>query len=74
MKKLCVVLLVCMMAVAAQAVILDDFEDGDISDWTSTVILDANGGGSNTAAWQVPGGVLQLNTRLHDSKAGQASF
>lgn len=66
MKRLCVLMLVCAMALVAQATVIDDFDDGDISDWTSTVILDANGGGSNTASWQVPGGVLQLNTSAYD--------
>lgn len=66
MKKVLLLMLAGMFAVAAQAAIIDDFDDGDISDWTSTVMLDANGGGSNTAAWQVPGGVLQLNTTAYD--------
>jgi hypothetical protein len=67
MKKVCVLLmLVSMMGLTAQAVLVDDFDDGDISDWTSTVILDAGGTGSNTASWQVPGGVLELNTTAYD--------
>lgn len=65
MKKLSVMALVCVMAVAAQAVLIDDFS-GDLSNWTSTVILDAGGTGSNTAAWQISGGVLQLNTTAYD--------
>ncbi len=65
MKKCLTVLLICMISVSAQAVIIDDFSGG-LSTWTSTVILDANGGGSNSAAWQVSGGVLQLNTTTYD--------
>ncbi len=65
MKKVCVLVLAGMMTVAAQAVLLDDFS-GDLSAYTSTVILDANGGGSNTAAWQISGGALQLNTTAYD--------
>jgi len=66
MKKLSVLMLVCVMAVAAQAVLIDDFEDGTLTEYTSTVILDANGGNSNTAAWQISGGDLQLNTSAYD--------
>lgn len=65
MKKVCALMLVCMMGVAAQAVLIDSF-DGDLSAYTSTVILDANGGASNTAAWQISGGTLQLNTTAYD--------
>ena len=56
MKKVCVLMLVSAMAVAAHAVIIDDFS-GDLSNYTSTVILDANGGASNTAAWQISGAI-----------------
>ncbi len=66
MEKMRILFLVCLMAVAAQAAIIDDFQDGDVSDYTNTVILDVNGGGSNTAAWQASGGVLQLNTTAFD--------
>lgn len=65
MKKVCVFLLAAMMSVAAQAVLIDDFS-GDLSAWQSTVILDANGGGSNTATWQIADGTLQLNTTAYD--------
>ena len=67
MKKMLVLLTICLMGVAAQAAVglIDDFS-GDLSGWTSTVILDANGGGSNTAAWQISGGVLELNTTAYD--------
>ncbi len=66
MKKLSVLMLVCVMAVAAQAVIIDDFEDGTLTEYTSTVILDAGGTGSNTAAWQITAGALELNTSVYD--------
>ena len=65
MKKLCAVLLVCLMGAVAQAVLIDDFS-GDLSNYTSTVILDANGGSANTAAWQISDGTLQLNTTAYD--------
>jgi hypothetical protein len=65
MKKIAVMLAVCVMAAGAQAVIVEDFS-GDLSEWTSTVILDNNGGASNIAAWQISGGALQLNTTAFD--------
>lgn len=65
MKKLSLLVLVCLMGVAAQAVLVDDFS-GDLSGWTSTVILDNNGGAANTAAWQISDGTLQLNTTAYD--------
>ena len=61
MKRLSLLAVVCVMSVATQAAIIDDFE-GDLSNWTSTVILDANGGGSNAASWQIVDGKLQLHT------------
>ncbi|GHC48745.1 hypothetical protein [Roseibacillus persicicus] len=47
------------------ALVADDFSSG-LGNWTSTVILDANGGGSNTAAFQVNSGQLELNTTVFD--------
>lgn len=51
---------------SASATLIDDFSDTDISEYTSTVILDANGGGSNTAVWQSPSGSLELDTSVYD--------
>jgi hypothetical protein len=51
---------------AASAALIDDYADTDLSQYTSTVILDANGGGSNTAAWQSPSGTLELVTSAFD--------
>lgn len=66
MKKLGALVLVIAFAAAAQAeLFLDDFS-GDLSAYTSTVILDANGGSQNTASWQIGGGALQLNTTAYD--------
>jgi hypothetical protein len=45
--------------------LVDDFS-GDLSAYTSTVILDANGGGSNTSAWQISDGQLQLATTSYN--------
>lgn len=65
MKRISLLVMLCVVGAAAQAVIIDDFS-GDLSAWTSTVILDANGGASNVAAWQITGGQLQLNTTAYD--------
>ena len=46
--------------------LIDDFEDTDLSDYNSTVILDAGGTGSNTYAWQSPAGSLELDTSVYD--------
>ena len=50
---------------ATAATLLDDFS-GDLSNYTSYVILDANGGNSNTAAWQITGEALELATTAYD--------
>lgn len=65
MKKLSIVLMASSLVVAAQAQLIDDFS-GDLSAYTSTVILDANGGGANTSAWQITGQTLELNTTAYD--------
>lgn len=54
-----------MLAAAAQATLIDDYS-GDLSAYTNTVILDDNGGGSNTAAWQITDGKLVYNTSSYD--------
>jgi hypothetical protein len=72
MKSVLVAMLVGMLAVAAQATLIDDFS-GDLSAYTNTVILDASGTGSNTAAWQISGGKLEYNTTTYDG-IEQAAF
>lgn len=68
MKKFCILLLLGMIG-AAQAVLVDDFS-GDLSGWTSTVILDnQNPGTQNTASWQITDGKLQLNTTWRDGSS-----
>ncbi len=62
----------CALALAifcggqASAGLIDDFSDGSLAEYTSTVILDANGGASNVAAWQSPSGTLELSTTTYD--------
>ena len=41
--------------------LIDDFTD-DLSAYTSTVVLDANGGGSNNSLWQISNASLELRT------------
>lgn len=65
MKKLSTAIAVCSIGMAAQAQLIDDFT-GDLSAYTSTVILDANGGAANTAAWQITSATLELNTSAYD--------
>lgn len=66
MKKLLIGVAVLGLAVASQAVLIDDFNDTDLSDYTATVILDANGGGANTFAVQSPTGKLEIVTSSYD--------
>ncbi len=54
-----------VQAAFASPLLLDDFS-GDLSAYTSTRILDANGGAHNTATWEISGGALQLNTSSYD--------
>jgi len=63
--------LVMSLALGGSAVVagpiglIDDFS-GDLSAYTSTRILDANGGGSNTYAWQISGETLEIATTSYD--------
>ncbi|MAT73336.1 MAG: hypothetical protein CMJ58_27950 [Planctomycetaceae bacterium] len=50
----------------ATAALIDDFSDTDVSEYTVTAILDANGGGANTAVLGSPSGALQLDTTAYD--------
>jgi hypothetical protein len=65
MKKVCVLMLVGLIGVAAQAVLIDNFS-GDLSAYTNTVILDDNKGASNVSSWQIADGVLQISTTVYD--------
>lgn len=67
MKKLSILLVVCLLSWAAQATLIDDFSSSaTLTNYTHTVILDAGGTGSNVTAFQVSGGVLQQNTTTYD--------
>lgn len=65
MKTIILSLSLFVLGATAQAIVIDDFS-GNLSAWTSTMILDANGGGTNTAVWQIADGVLQLNTTAYN--------
>jgi hypothetical protein len=71
-KKIYVLMLTWLLIAAVQAAVIDDFSN-NLSAYTNTVILDANGGGSNTATWQITGGALEYNTTSYDG-IEQAAF
>jgi hypothetical protein len=52
-------------AVAGPVGLIDDFS-GDLSAYTNTKILDANGGGSNTYTWQITNQTLEIATSVFD--------
>lgn len=66
MKKLVMGAMALSLAASSQAVLIDDFSDTGVSEYTATVILDANGGGANTFAVQSPSGTLEVNTSTYD--------
>lgn len=66
MKKMLFPIFVAVLATTVHATLVDGFS-GDLSAYGSTVILDANSGNSNTAAWQITGGKLEYNTTSYDS-------
>ena len=72
MKRLFVFLVcLCVIGFSAQAYVVEKFS-GDLSQWTSTVILDnSNPAVQNTAAWQIVNGALQLNTTVVDGTSVQ---
>jgi hypothetical protein len=71
MKKMLAVLTICLLGVAAQAVILDDFSSGDLSAYTKTVILDQNAGFE--VSFTSTGGALQV-TKSSNTSAEQVLF
>ena len=66
MKKFLLSMLVMAMAgVSANATVIDDYS-GTLDGYTATVILDANGGSSNTASWAIVDGALTYTTSAYD--------
>ena len=70
MKRVLVLMLVGMLAAAAQATLIDDFS-GDLSAYTNTVILN-NSGGATVSTWQISGGKLELVTSAYGNVDQQA--
>jgi hypothetical protein len=70
MKKLIVFsVCLCVISLSAQAYVVEKFS-GDLSQWTSTVILDnSNPSVHNTASWQINNGALQLVTTFVDGSS-----
>jgi len=50
---------------STDVVVLDDFS-GDLSNFTSNVILDVNDGASNSTSFAINGGALEVNTTTYD--------
>lgn len=65
-NKWYVMLAMLLAAAAAQSAVLLDNFSGDLSKWTSTTILDNNGGARNTKVWEISDGKLQLRTTAFD--------
>lgn len=65
MKRISLILSVCLMGVMAQAQLIDGFS-GDLSAYTATRILKASGSGNNVYTWEIGGGSLQINTSTYD--------
>ncbi|MBN2063172.1 MAG: PEP-CTERM sorting domain-containing protein [Sedimentisphaerales bacterium] len=59
-------LLVLLAAAATQAAVIDDFSDGDLSDYTNTVILNNGTAALNASVWQVNNGSLEIVTSVYD--------
>ncbi|MBB5351700.1 hypothetical protein HNR46_001939 [Haloferula luteola] len=65
MKKTIILALLSCGALSASGAVIETLS-GDLSDYTSTVILDANGGSQNTASWSLTGDSLALTTSTYD--------
>lgn len=62
MKKISLVLAVCLAGTIAQAQLIDDFS-GNLSAYTATRILKATpAAANNTYAWEISNGALRINT------------
>lgn len=69
MKRVIVLMLVGMLAVSAQAVVIDDFEDGNMDEYVTTVVLETESGAYNTT-YSATGGVLSSNLSAFGSGEG----
>ena len=63
MKKLYLLILICLIVPAAQAALIDDFEDGDVSDYIKVVMLDTgNTAVHNVSVLEAVNGKVQVST------------
>jgi hypothetical protein len=68
MKRGLVLMLAGMFSVAAQATLIDDFEDGDVSDYTTVVMYDHDHDGVlNISVLEAVGGQWQVTTTVYDN-------
>ena len=68
MKSVLVLMLAGMFSAAAQATIIDNFDDGDVSDYTTVVMYDHDHDGVlNTAALEAVGGQWRVTTTVYDN-------
>jgi len=74
MKKVLVFMLVGILAAAVQATIIDNFDDGDVSDFIPVVMLDnSNNAVHNVAALESVNGKVQVTTTTY-SAIEQAAY
>ncbi len=66
MKKLYLFILICLIVPAAQATVIDDFEDGDVSDYIKVVMLDTgNTAVHNVSVLEAVDGKVQVSTNTY---------
>ena len=65
MKKISTFLIVCLIGTVAQAVIIDDFDDGSMSEYVQTVVLETGGGAYDTV-FENPSGAVQATMANYD--------
>jgi hypothetical protein len=71
MKKLYVLIMICSILAVSQAVMVDDFSDTDLSEYTLSVVLEQSG--TNAVSFASPSGTLQVS-KAADSGAEQVVF
>jgi len=71
MKKISIVIMACSMGVAAQAQLIDNFSDTDLSQYTKSVVLEQSA--LNAVSFASPLGALQVS-KAADSGAEQVLF
>lgn len=64
MKKSVIWVFLCVMGVAAQAVLIDDFEDTGLAEYTKSVVLEQSG--LNAVSFASPAGTIQASKAADD--------